>query len=81
MRIQGVVFALGSLLFATAHMISGVVRLETLVFSAFIAAPALIGTAIGFAIQDRVDQATFRKLTLLVLLLAGLNLIRRGLIG
>ena len=81
MRIQGVVFALGSLLFATAHMISGVVRFETLVFSAFIAAPAMIGTAIGFAIQDRVDQATFRKLTLLVLLLAGLNLIRRGLIG
>ena len=30
------------------------------------------------ALQERIDQASFRKATLWVLLLAGLNLLRRG---
>jgi hypothetical protein len=32
-------------------------------------------------VQDRIDQATFRKVTLIVLVVAGLNLVRRGLFG
>ena len=41
--------------------------------------PALLGNAIGFRLQDRIDQALFRRLTLVVLIVAGLNLVRRGL--
>jgi hypothetical protein len=37
--------------------------------------------AVGFAVQDRIDQAAFRKATLVVLLVAGGNLVRRGLMG
>jgi len=31
--------------------------------------------------HDRIDQATFRKATLLVLMIAGANLLRRGVFG
>jgi uncharacterized membrane protein YfcA len=36
---------------------------------------------IGGRLQDRIDQNGFRRLTLLVLLIAGLNLLRRALLG
>ena len=41
--------------------------------------PAAVGMAIGLRYQDRMDQALFRRATLAVLCLAGLNLLRRGL--
>jgi uncharacterized membrane protein YfcA len=64
-----------------AHMASGVVRAETLPFSLMLVIPALAGMFIGFRVQDRIDQAAFRRATLVVLLVAGGNLIRRGLMG
>jgi len=56
-------------------------RWETLPFSLALSVPALLGMALGFAVQDRIDQALFRRATLIVLLLAGLNLLRRALMG
>jgi hypothetical protein len=32
-------------------------------------------------VQDRLDQALFRRLTLIVLVVAGLNLLRRAIFG
>ncbi|MGX9354825.1 TSUP family transporter [Roseobacteraceae bacterium S113] len=81
MRLQGVIFGLGSLLLLAAHGPSGVVRAETLVFSALLVPPALVGMSIGQRIQDRINQITFRRITLWVLFLAGLNLLRRALIA
>ena len=46
-----------------------------------LAAGGLIGMWIGFKLHDRMPQATFRRAMLLVLVVAGLNLIRRGLFG
>jgi uncharacterized membrane protein YfcA len=43
--------------------------------------PALAGLWLGFRLQDRMDQNRFRRATLIVLVVAGLNLIRRGLLG
>ena len=37
--------------------------------------------ALGFRVQDRLDQARFRRWTLVVLVLAGLNLVRKALAG
>jgi uncharacterized membrane protein YfcA len=62
-------------------MQSGIVRTETIPFSAILVIPAIVGMRIGFRYQDRIAQATFKRLTLIVLLAAGLNLIRRGLLG
>ncbi|MDU8927096.1 sulfite exporter TauE/SafE family protein [Alisedimentitalea sp. MJ-SS2] len=81
MRIQGVLYGLGSVALLLAHVGSGVLRAETLPFAMVTTLPALMGMAIGFALHDRVDQRLFQRLTMLVLIIAGLNLIRRGLMG
>ncbi|MFB9150858.1 sulfite exporter TauE/SafE family protein [Roseovarius ramblicola] len=78
MRVQGVIYGLGAVLLVAAHVGSGVLRSETVPLSLALVPPALVGIALGFWLQDRFDQATFRKVTLWVLLLAGLNLVRRG---
>ena len=79
MRIQGVIYGTGAVLLVLAHSASGVLNSQTLPFSAALIIPAVIGLWIGFAIQDRMDQRVFRKATLIVLCVAGVNLIRRGL--
>ncbi len=81
MRVQGVIYGLGAVALVAAHTGSGVFRIETALFSALLIVPAVVGMRGGQFLQDRIDQAQFRKLTLLVLLIAGLNLLRRGLMG
>ncbi|MGH1356594.1 MAG: sulfite exporter TauE/SafE family protein [Thalassovita sp.] len=81
MRIQGVIYGLGAVALLLAHIGSGVVRTETVPFSLALLPPALIGASLGFRIQDKIDQAAFKKATLVVLLVAGANLIRKGLVG
>lgn len=78
-RIQGVIYALGAFVLLGAHLGSGVMRVQTLPLSLFLVLPAMIGMFAGLKLQDRLDQAQFRRVTLVVLLLAGLNLVRRGL--
>ena len=81
MRVQGVIYGLGAVALFVAHLWSGVLRAETAMFSALLIVPAMAGMQCGLFLQDRIDQRQFRKLTLLVLLVAGLNLLRRGIIG
>ena len=81
MRIQGVIYGTGAIALVLAHSVSGVLDTETLPFSAALVAPALAGTWLGGRLQERVNQRTFHRLTLIVLLVAGLNLVRRGLLA
>lgn len=81
MRVQGVIYGLGALALVGAHIGSGVLRAETLPFSLAMVPPALLGMWIGGKIQDRIDQVTFRKATLVILVLAALNLVRRAVLG
>ncbi|MGC1495849.1 MAG: sulfite exporter TauE/SafE family protein [Sulfitobacter sp.] len=78
MRIQGVIYGLGSVALAGAHIGSGVLRAETWPFSAALILPGLVGMWIGGKVMDRIDQKLFRRATLIVLLLAGANLVRRA---
>ena len=80
-RVQGVVYAAGAVFFTLAHLKSGVLNAEGLQFSALLILPAMLGMVAGFAVQDRLDQEKFRWAILLVLTVAGLNLIRRGLLS
>ena len=80
-RVQGVIFGTGAVVLFFAHLKSGVLNALTLQFSMWMVVPAVIGMVIGFQFQDRLDQKKFRRLTLAVLVLAGLNLVRRGLFG
>ena len=81
LRIQGAIYGLGATALFFAHLQSGVIRAETLPLSLGLVVPAVVGLWLGFQVQDKINQDLFRKVTLWVLLLAGLNLIRRGLMG
>ena len=78
---QGVIYGLGSATLVVAHVNSGILNRETAPFTALLLVPALLGMWIGFRIHDRLDQALFRKITLAILLIAGLNLVRKGIAG
>lgn len=77
--VQGVIYGLGSVALLVGHLQSGVLNRETAPLSALLVVPAVLGMWVGFRLQDRLDQEKFRKLTLAVLVVAGLNLVRRGL--
>ena len=78
MRVQGVIYGLGALALTAAHIGSGVFNAQTAPFSALLILPAVIGMWIGGQVQDRIDQRAFKTATLWVLLIAGLNLVRRA---
>jgi len=76
---MGLVFLIGAVVLNLSHVSSGLLNSETAKFSGLMILPALGGMWLGTLVQDRLDQRIFRKATLMVLLLAGLNLLRRGL--
>ncbi|WP_116131294.1 sulfite exporter TauE/SafE family protein [Tropicimonas sp. IMCC34043] len=79
MRVQGVAFGAGAVLLLATHLQTGVLNARTLPFSLLLLGPALAGMWLGLRAHDRLDQAGFRRLTLAVLVVAGLNLLRRAL--
>ena len=78
-RVQGVIFLLGAVALLAAHLGTGVMDGPNLLFSAALVLPAMAGQSLGFAIQDRLDQAKFRKWTQILLVLTGVNLMIRAL--
>ncbi|MDW4500525.1 sulfite exporter TauE/SafE family protein [Sulfitobacter sp. D35] len=80
-RAQGVIYGLGAVALVGAHVSSGVLRAETLPLSLALVPSAVVGMWIGTRILDRIDQKMFGRATLVVLLVAGLNLVRRGVLA
>ncbi|ORE93488.1 hypothetical protein ATO13_12461 [Stappia sp. 22II-S9-Z10] len=81
LRVQGIVYGIGAVMLTLAHIGSGVLNAATLPLSALLVVPAMIGMRIGMGVSGRMDQNRFRQATLAVLVIAGLNLVRRGLMG
>lgn len=81
LRVQGIVYSIGAVVLTVAHTVSGVFNAVTAPLSTLLLVPALAGTFVGFAIADRLDEALFRKVTLAVLVVVGLNLVRRGVLS
>ena len=79
MAVQGVVYGAGSVVLLLAHLRSGVFDAAVAPLSALLVVPAFLGMGIGFALGRRMDQILFRRATLVVLTVAGLNLVRRAL--
>lgn len=77
-RVTGVIFGAGAVVLGLSHLKSGLLNAQTLPLSLFMIIPVLIGQTLGNRLQDRLDQQKFKRLMLLVLVVAGLNLIRRG---
>ncbi|WP_234416950.1 sulfite exporter TauE/SafE family protein [Loktanella sp. Alg231-35] len=81
MSVQGVIYGLGSVMLLVGHVQSGILNAQTWGFSAALVLPSLLGMWLGFRWGARFDQERFRKITLWVLIIAGTNLIRRGIMG
>ncbi|WP_432448800.1 TSUP family transporter [Aliiroseovarius marinus] len=81
MRVQGVIYGIGAVALVVAHVKSGVLSAQTAPLSAMMLAPALGGVLLGGHLHDLMPQRTFKRVTLIVLTLAGLNLIRKGVLG
>ena len=79
--IQGVLYGVGSVSLLLAHLQSGILNAASAPLSIALVVPAMLGMWLGFQIHDRLDQDRFRQITLIVLVIAGLNLLRRGLFG
>lgn len=79
-RAQGVVFLIGAVALLVSHLGTGVANAESLAFSAALCVPALAGLALGYAVQDRLDQVRFRRWTQALLVLTGLNMVRTALL-
>lgn len=77
-RVQGVVFLLGAVVLLGAHLQTGLMTGQNLWFSAALVLPALLGQIIGLKVQDRLDQARFRRWTQALLVLTGANLVWRA---
>ncbi len=77
-RVQGVIYGLGAVALSGAHLQSGVLNAASLPFSMLMIVPAVAGMLLGGLVHDRIDQQAFRHVTLMVLLVAGLNLVRRA---
>lgn len=80
-RVQGVIYGAGGVALLLAHLKSGVLNAQTLPLSVWMTLPAMAGMALGFRVQDRLDQARFRRWTLVVLVVAGANLAWKGFAG
>ena len=78
-RVQGVVFLIGAFVLLLAHVHSGVLNAQTAAFSLALALPGQIGQIVGNRMQDRLDQAQFRRWTQVLMALTGLNLARQAL--
>ncbi|HET9067637.1 MAG TPA: sulfite exporter TauE/SafE family protein [Amaricoccus sp.] len=77
-RTQSLSFLLGSAVLFLAHLHSGVLDPVTLPASAWMTVPTMLAMFLGYQVHDRLDQRRFTTLTLVVLVLSGLNLLRRA---
>ena len=80
-RVQGVVYLIGAIMLLASHLHSGVLNADTLRLSAVLCVPAMLGLWVGFFLQDRLDPLRFRRWTLVLLAITGLNLVRQAIFG
>jgi uncharacterized membrane protein YfcA len=78
-RVQGVIFLIGAVALLAAHLGTGLASPERLAFSAALLVPAILGMALGYKVQDRLDQVVFRRWTQGLLVVSGLNLVQQAL--
>ena len=81
MRATGLAFSVGALILVPAHLTTGVLNAETTPLSLALCLPALLGMGLGRLAEGKLDPDTFRTATLVVLVIASLNLLRRAAIG
>ena len=79
LRSQGIIYLFGSIAFIVGHIHSNIFTLDAFFFSSILCIPAMFGVFIGNKFGSKLNNKTFQTVTQLLLLLASLNLITRGL--
>ena len=77
----GVTYAYGATMLILVLAAFGLLGQQLLIWSILATPVAFFGMWLGRMVRDRLNTETFRKVVLLVLLVAGLNLIRRAVMG
>jgi uncharacterized membrane protein YfcA len=77
-RAQSLSFLLGSIVLFLAYLHTGVLNAATLPVSTWMVVPTMVAMFVGYWVHDRLDQRRFRTATLAVLVVTGLNLLRRA---
>ena len=77
-RAQSLSFLLGAIVLLFAYLHTGVLDATTLPASAWLVLPTMAAMVVGYRVHDRLDQQRFRTATLAVLVVTGLNLLRRA---
>lgn len=80
-RASGLLIFIGSLPLAWGYARQGFLTAELAWISAALLVPTIAGFTLGEAIRERLSEAGFRRVLLLVFALMGLNLLRRALLG
>ncbi len=80
-RVQGVIFLAGACMLTIAHLNSGVLNAQTAPLSLLLLPAMALGMWSGTRARGRMDDTRFQRWTLVVLVIAGVNLIRRGVVG
>ena len=77
----GLLFVIAAATFYTTLATAGILSLENAVGSLVAAIPVMAGVFIGTRLRNRINQKTFERVLLVILIVVGLNLIRRGWLG
>ncbi len=77
----GLLFIVASTTLYTTLAFVGVITIENATASLIAALPVMLGVFVGTRLRNRIDQKVFERILLVVLVLIGLNLIRRALWG
>ena len=80
-RASGLMLAAGSVPLFIGYVREGFLTGPVAVLSCALLVPTALGMTVGERLRARLSEQAFRKAVLLVFLLIGLNLIRRGLLG
>ena len=78
MKLQAVIYGTGAILMFFGHITSGIFNLSTAPLSGFLIIPCVFGFWIGAQIRNTFDRNMFRKVTLVILIIVGVNLISRA---
>ncbi|MCY3726739.1 MAG: sulfite exporter TauE/SafE family protein [Paracoccaceae bacterium] len=76
---QGVIYSAGSVILIVAHFKTEVLNYQTIPMSLLLIVPSVLGLFFGIKVQNRLDSDRFRQCVQVILVIAGLNLIVRGL--
>ena len=77
-KVQGIMYSLGSIFLLLGHLYSGIFNKYTFSLSLSLVPLCILGLFIGSIIRNKIKQTTFKTFTLVMILLASINLIRKA---